>query len=81
MMADKELRADDPLLTAGNAPFEGSAILRMHRGGIKSQEIMRQFKLRGTQLIKQIETGTFEMHGAANAGRPVHEAYITEDEE
>lgn len=78
-MTDKELSPDDPILQAKNAPFEMSAVLRMHRGGVNSQEIMRRFKLRGTQLIKQIENGTADYVEAVAAGRDIHQAYVSNE--
>lgn len=79
MLPDKELSPDDPILNAKNAPFEMSAVLRMHRGGVASQEIMRRFKLRGTQLIKVINDGNADYIEAVAAGREIHQAYITNE--
>lgn len=76
-----ELSPDDPiLLKLGTAPHEPSAILRMHNAGHRSQAILEQFRLRGTQLIKQIETARQEAAEAERSGRPIHSEVVVDDQ-
>lgn len=60
-------------------PFEPSAVMRMHRAGVQRQNILNILKLRGTQLLKQLETSKIEEADALKNGRPIHNALIEEE--
>jgi hypothetical protein len=69
---------DDPVLTA-RAPHEVAGILRWHQAKVPSKEIMGLLRLRGTQLIKQLESAQEKANTARALSIPVHEALIFEE--
>lgn len=73
-----EWNPDDPTLK-GLAPHEPSAVLRWHKAHVPSKKIMRMLRLRGTQLIKQIEIATEKEREAERIGRPVHNALMPKE--
>lgn len=70
---------DDPTL-AKTAPHELCGVMRMHRNGIASKEIMSMLRLRGTQLIKTLEVATEAENKAKESRRPIHDALITKED-
>ena len=71
----KEWNLDHPSMQSP-AAHEPCAVLRMHNSGVRSQAILDMLRLRGTQLIKQIELSKVELADAASKGRPIHDALI-----
>lgn len=70
---------DDPALAAA-APHELSGVMRWHRAKVPSRKIMQLLHLRGTQLVKKLETASEEERLAVNTGLPIHDALIYEEE-
>lgn len=73
-----EWSLDDKSLTTP-APVEGSAVYRMYKNGINSQEVMRRFKLRGTAYLKLINAETAREAIAVSKGLPVHDGMIPKE--
>lgn len=70
---------DDPALMLASAPHETSAVMRFHRGGMPSKEIMSTFRLRGTQLIGALQKEMESETEAAQRGRVIHDALIPKE--
>ena len=78
--ADWNPDPNDPLLQKLNmAPFEGSAVLRMRQHGWRSQKIMDTLRVRGSQLVKNLEVSNDAQSRAQQDGRDVHNALISEE--
>lgn len=75
----REWSLDHPSL-ASKAAHEGSAVIRMHRAGHRSQAILDLFRMRGTQLIKQLEVDARLEQIAASDGRPIHDGLMPKEE-
>lgn len=69
---------NDPDLEA-EAPHELSGVMRWHRAKVPSRKIMELLHLRGTQLIKKLETASEEERSAVKTGRPIHDALIPKE--
>lgn len=69
---------DDPELTA-EAPLEPAGLARMHMSGWPSQLLLREFRLRGTRFIKQMEQARQEIAEATAKGRPIHDVLIPKE--
>lgn len=74
-----EWTTEDPILKSPHGPHEPCAVMRMHRSGVSSQKILDVLKLRGTQLIKQIEESNLEVAAAERSGRPIHDVVIPKE--
>jgi hypothetical protein len=69
---------NDPVLSA-RAPHEVAGILRWHQAKVPSQKIMELLKMRGTQLIKDMEVAKSKADTARALSIPVHDALIIQD--
>lgn len=74
----EQLSPDDPLLTA-EAPYEPGAVARMYMAGWPGELLAREFRMRGTKFIKQMQQAREEIIEARSKGRPVHVAIIPEE--
>ncbi|AAC18509.1 hypothetical protein SEA_LAKES_74 [Mycobacterium phage Lakes] len=72
----KDWDPNDPKLKSPYAPHETAAVLRMHRVGFKGAHTMKLLKLRGTQLMNQIQRAMDAEQAAHRAGRPIHDAGV-----
>lgn len=57
-------------------PYEPTAIVRAQQLGHRGQELMKLLKLRGSQLMQQLEQGLEEYRGAEAQRRKIHDAYM-----
>ena len=55
-----------------NAPYETAGILRMQRSGIPGNEIRKSLRLRGTQLMRELQNALDQETEAHRVGRYVH---------
>ncbi len=75
-----ELDPDDPLLAREDAaPHELCGVMRWHRAGVPSKEIMSMLRLRGTKLAKVLQAAADEEREAVRSRRPIHDALIPKD--
>lgn len=69
---------EDPALKA-KAPYEPSAVYRLHKAGHPSQAILETFRMRGSRLIKEYERSQLEAQIAEDMGLPIHLALIPKE--
>lgn len=74
MVKEHEWNPDDPILQSPHAAHELSGVLRWHRAGVPSKEIMSMLKLRGSKLVAAIENGSTAEKQAVEIQRPIHAA-------
>lgn len=70
---------DDPALKLASAPHETCALMRFHRSGRPSKEIMSTFRLKGTQFIGLLQKEMELETEAADRGRVIHDALIPKE--
>ena len=75
-----EWNPDDPALK-GLAPHEPSGVLRWHKARVPSRDIMKMLRLRGTQLIKQLEVAKEQERKAEQVGMPIHSPLMPKEEQ
>ena len=65
-------------LRSRKAPHETGGVLRMHRNGLKGAEILKKLpKMRGTQLMSEMQDALDAETDAKEAGVPIHDAIYT----
>lgn len=69
---------DDPVLTQ-EAPLEPAGLTRMHLSGWPSQLLVREFRLRGTKFMRQMEQARQQIAEATAKGRPIHNVLIPKE--
>ena len=69
---------DHPSMKSTSA-HEPPAVLRMLNSGFDKQTILRTIKVRGLQLLQQIEESKVVLDEAASKGRPIHDALIPKE--
>ncbi|QJD52536.1 hypothetical protein PBI_AN9_74 [Mycobacterium phage AN9] len=72
----REWDPNDPKLKSPYAPHETAAVLRMNRAGFKGAHTMKLLRLRGTQLMNQIQRAMDVEQAAHRARRPIHDARV-----
>ncbi|KZM69392.1 hypothetical protein [Nocardia terpenica] len=73
------LTPDDPLLTSGYAPHETAAVLRMHRNGTPGFAIAETLEMKGTELVKALQSALDAEGEASRRGVPIHDARAKRD--
>ncbi|GAB4584439.1 hypothetical protein [Nocardia sp. IFM 10818] len=71
-----ELDPNDPLLTSAHAPHETAAVLRMHRNGIPGFALADELGMKGTELVKALQSALDAEGEASRHGVPIHDAAI-----
>lgn len=74
-----EWSTDDQDLSSNDAPHEPRAVMRLHLAGHRKQTILEEFRIKGTQLMKQLEKSKVEIDEATAKGRPIHDALIPKE--
>jgi hypothetical protein len=72
----REWDPNHQLLKSPQAPHETAGFLRMHRAGYKGADIMKMFKLRGTQMQRQMQKALDDETQASDRRRDIHDALI-----
>jgi hypothetical protein len=70
---------DDPALKFASAPHETCGLMRFHRSGRPSKEIMSTFRLKGTQFIGLLQKEKEMETEATNRGRDIHDPVIPKE--
>lgn len=64
------------LLKSTAAPHETAAVLRMQRAGWKGADMLKLFKVRSQNLVRQMQRALNAETEAGHAGRPIHDARV-----
>lgn len=67
---------DHIMLKSPIAPHEVGWVLRLHRAGWPGEQIVKEFRLKGSQLASKFRLACEEEIIAKKQQRPIHDAFI-----